>query len=179
MGVNAVAWVRNGLDLATISALKGRLDHFCPAEVVWHWDRTGARDAHWAWDVAPSAESIAAGFCAIYGPGMGIHVRAQVMIIWSLARWRGFIQNPDLRTRVRGATAHVARVLSAMELIWLPEGITENIVPEGESSSFDELRGRLLAHLGPPQPSLDRISASVLAAAESEPPAVWFEDRVR
>jgi hypothetical protein len=122
MGVNAEAWAPHRPDFAVPEDLPARLNHSCPAHEVWHWDQTDSRrNRPWTWDVAPSEESMAEGLCGIEGPGIIVHIHLSMMVVWSLARWRGFIQHPDVRRRVRNVTTKVLRVLDATELVWLPE----------------------------------------------------------
>ena len=47
-----------------------------------------------------------------------------------------------------------------------------------ENGTQADCAAALLRTLGPPQPSVDQISAEVAAQAEHGSPAVWFLDRV-
>jgi len=71
----------------------------------------------------------------------------RVLCVRSLARWRGFLASPDLRSRVRSATAKIVRSLGVGEVIWVPDWFL-NDWPTGEVLTIDAMRSHLLGTLG-------------------------------
>ena len=168
MGVSTVAWVRRTLDLESLRRLPDVLNRACP-------DRE--KTASWRWDGYPSEESVAEGLCFLNGPELSICPRQEVMMLYSRARWRGFLSHADTRNHVRGNTAKVFRAIGATEATWLPDWFL-NDWPEGAVLTIDSVQRRLRGEWGPPQVSLDSIEDTVVLAAEHSSPRVWFQESV-
>jgi hypothetical protein len=177
MGVNVEAWVQNTLDLESLRALRDVLNSACPGPEVWIWDADDERRTQmWAWDGLPSEESIAGRLCFLYGVGFSIHVHKEVIKVYSLARWGGFLHFTDLRNRLRAAIGRVVRALGATDVIWLPDSF--DFDPELGIVTIDSVRHHLLAEWGTPQPSLDTIDVAVLHGADHSWPKVWFKETI-
>jgi len=175
MGVNVKAWFRSNFDADRAQALPALLDERCPGDLVWIWDEADPRrTGGWGYEVYPSIESIAEGVCMLNGPGLILHLYPRVFSLWSLARWRGFITIPQLRSRLREVTWRIAEALGADDVIWLPDWALDEIHPE--EHDMESLRDYLTTSWGVSQPSLDPIEAEVLSLAERESPQVWFEE---
>jgi len=182
MGVNALAYFRHTFDVEQIRLLPAALANSCRSHEVWIWspdDPDPRRSESWGWDGGPGKddETIPWGDWAIDGPGILIHIYPQVMCVWSLARWRDFLTSPDLRTRVRRATAKIVRSLGGNEVIWVPDWFL-NDWPDDEALTIDAMRVHLLEYWGFRQPSLDPVEDSVVEMAEHSSPKVWFEETV-
>jgi hypothetical protein len=176
MGVNAEAWIRKEFDLEWLRGLPSVLNRVCPGPEVWIWGPDDKRKTEeWYWDGLPSEESREG--CYLSGAGLTIHVRDEALRVWSLARWRGFLSDADLRSRVRAATGKIVRALDATDVVWLPDWFL-NHFPDDGIVTFDRVRRHLLSEWGPPQPSLELINDEVLRAAEHSSPKVWFQETV-
>jgi hypothetical protein len=175
MGVNVEAWFRNNFSLDEAWALPALLNERCLGDAVWIWDEDDdpRRNERWEFDISPSR--MHEGECSLHGPGLILDLYPQVMSLWSLARWRGFLFYPELRSEVRKAAKRIAGVLGGPDIIWLPDWAMEEFDPA--EASLESIRGHLEEKWGTSQPSLDSMDPEVLKAAEHSSPRVWFEAR--
>lgn len=112
------------------------------------------------------------------GPGsLYVSIIAGVAWIRTGGRWRGFLSIPSLRRVHLDAFRAIATALGATTMICFPDNdALFDMFWDGEP--LKAFIRNLEETVGPPQPSIEAISAQIIADTEKGVPDVWFTDNL-
>jgi hypothetical protein len=134
-----------------------------------------------AWEAEPMPRVAAPGSTALLarryrGPGsLFLIVMPAGALIFTGARWRGFLSIEPLRCVHLAAFRAIAKALHSRDLLICHDrdDLAEDFLTNGNQQAAFE---RLWSALGPPQPTVDDIAPAVGAKAAHTVPDVWYVD---
>ncbi len=113
-------------------------------------------------------------FHSYTGPGsLFVSVNGRMAKIRTGGRWRGFLSIPDLYAVHLKAFRAIAAALGATTMIYFPDN-DDLFELFWDDKKLDECIKTLEDTAGPPQSSIDAVSAEISAETEHHVPDVWY-----